>query len=150
MEIFHCHVWLLEGIFCWWKQVTFFSSLDQCHFWLVVSNIWIIYDTFWNHIITFEQTTFSWLFPLVDGLEHFLFFHFIYGIILPIDEVIFFKMVTTNQFFIFLFWETTPKRELKRSYALSGFSKCDKLPAKKPVPSGVHSNTENEVSNNKT
>jgi hypothetical protein len=59
-------------------------------------------------------------------------------------------MVTTNQFFIFLFWETTPKRELKRSYALSGFSKCDKLPAKKPVPSGVHSNTENEVSNNKT
>jgi len=89
---------------------------------------------------------------LVGGLEHFLFFHFIYGIILPIDELIFFKMVTTNQFFIFLFWETTPKRELKRSYALSGFSKCDKLPAKKPVvkPSGVHSNTENEVSNNKT
>ena len=34
---------------------------------------------------------------LVGGLEHFL-FSIIYGIILPIDELIFFKMVkTTNQ-----------------------------------------------------
>lgn len=36
-------------------------------------------------------------FKLVGGLEHFL-FSVIYGIILPIDELIFFKMVkTTNQ-----------------------------------------------------
>ena len=30
---------------------------------------------------------------LVGGLEHFYFFHFIYGIILPIDELIFFRGV---------------------------------------------------------
>ena len=30
---------------------------------------------------------------LVGGLEHFLFFHFIWDVILPIDELIFFKMV---------------------------------------------------------
>ena len=30
---------------------------------------------------------------LIDGLGTFFIFHFIYGIILPIDELIFFKMV---------------------------------------------------------
>ena len=48
----------------WWE-----APLHHSDFWLVVSNIWII-------------------------------FHFIYGIIFPIDELIFFNMAkTTNQIF---------------------------------------------------
>ena len=36
---------------------------------------------------------------LIGGLEHEFYFSTIYGIILPIDELIFFKMIkTTNQF----------------------------------------------------
>jgi hypothetical protein len=34
--------------------------------------------------------------PLVGGLEHVL-FSIVYGIILPIDELIFFKMVKTTK-----------------------------------------------------
>ena len=45
------------------------------------------------------------LYVLVGGLKHFFIFHnTIYGIILPIDELIFFKMVkTTNQFIYILY-----------------------------------------------
>ena len=39
---------------------------------------------------------------LVGALEHFLFFH-ILGIIIPTDELIFFKMAkTTNQLYIYI------------------------------------------------
>ena len=46
---------------------------------------------------------------LVGGLEHFLFFHFIYGIILPIDELIFFKMVKTTNQMLETWWEKSGK-----------------------------------------
>jgi len=39
---------------------------------------------------------------LVDGLEHHSYVSIIYGIILPIDELIYFKMVkTTNQLYTY-------------------------------------------------
>ena len=43
----------------------------------------------------FPGLNFSRVMLLLAGLEQFLFFHSKYGIILPIDELIFFKMVKT-------------------------------------------------------
>ena len=54
-------------------------------FWLVVSNIFFIFHNIYIYFWMWTLT--GWWFGT------FFIFHFIYGIILPIDELIFFKMV---------------------------------------------------------
>ena len=90
------HKWclLMSGTICWPWTLAISGSSEKLmkH----PSKIEVSFNMF-QHVWTFQLQLCSYIVYLAGGFKHFL-ISIIFGIILPIDELIFFKMVkTTNQ-----------------------------------------------------
>ena len=93
-------IWDVSSIATWWarqapKRCIWAGFVENWgHFWRIMCSNWVV-----GMVITIFTSEVKWAIQyLVGGLEHVFFPFHIWDVILPIDELILFKMVqTTNQ-----------------------------------------------------